>query len=62
MGFVDTAGKLFAATLKKGDVFVFPKVISGDFTPQQDLQSLWFQYLVEVIQQSSQTVQIHKQC
>jgi quercetin dioxygenase-like cupin family protein len=25
MGFVDTAGKLFAATLKTGDVFVFPK-------------------------------------
>ena len=25
MGFVDTAGKLFAATLKMGDVFIFPK-------------------------------------
>ena len=25
MGFVDTAGKLFAATLKIGDVFIFPK-------------------------------------
>ena len=25
MGFVDTAGKLFAATLKAGEVFVFPK-------------------------------------
>ena len=24
MGFVDTAGKLFAATLKTGDVFIFP--------------------------------------